>query len=67
MEENEGLYEQVGNYTKFKLIEMLIKKYQDKSLDNFNAIEQLADDITQVLSATGLKFYSELQEEFENE
>ena len=66
MEENEGLYEQVGNYTKFKLIEMLIKKYQDKSLDNFNAIEQLADDITQVLSATGLKFYSELQEEFEN-
>ena len=65
MEENEGLYEQVGNYTKFKLIEMLIKKYQDKSLDNFNAIEQLADDITQVLSATGLKFYNELQEEFD--
>ena len=65
MEENEGLYEQVGNYTKYKLIVMLIEKYKDKSLDNFNAIEQLADDITQVLSATGLKFYSELQEEFD--
>ena len=65
MEENEGLYEQVGNYTKFKLIEMLIEKYKDKSLDNFNAIEQLADDITQVLSIAGLKFYNELQEEFD--
>ena len=65
MEENEKLYEQVGNYTKFKLIEMLIKKYKDKSLDNFNAIEQLADDVTQVLSVAGLKFYSDLQEEFD--
>ena len=62
---NDKLYESVGNYTKFKLIEMLIKKYKDKSLDNFNAIEQLADDITQVLSVAGLKFYSELQEEFD--
>ena len=65
MEDNEGLYEQVGNYTKFKLIEMLIKKYQDKSLDNYNAIEQLADDITKVLSAAGLKFYNELKGEFD--
>ena len=65
MEENERLYEQVGNYTKFKLIEMLIEKYKDKSLDNFNAIEQLADDITQVLSTTGLKFYNELKGEFD--
>ena len=65
MEENERLYEQVGNYTKFKLIEMLIEKYKDKSLDNFNVIEQLADDITQVLSTTGLKFYNELRNEFD--
>ena len=65
MEENEKLYEQVGNYTKFKLIEMLIKKYKDKSLDNFNAIEQLADDVTQVLTLAGLKFYNELKGEFD--
>ena len=65
MEENEKLYEQVGNYTKFKLVEMLIEKYKDKSLDNFNAIEQLADDITQVLSTAGLKFYNELRNEFD--
>ena len=40
---------------------MLIEKYQDKSLTNFNAIEQLADDITKVLSTAGLKFYNELK------
>ena len=65
MEKNDKLYEQVGNYTKFKLIEMLIEKYKDKSLDNFNAIEQLADDVTQVLTVAGLKFYNELNEEFD--
>ena len=61
----DNIYDSIHNYTKFKLVEMLIKKYKDKSLDNFNAIEKLADDITQVLSVAGLKFYNELQEEFD--
>ena len=65
MEENERLYEQVGNYTKFKLIEMLIEKYKDKSLDNFNVIEQLTDDIMAVLGLCGMKYHNELKEEFD--
>ena len=61
------LYESVGNYTKFKLIEMLIEKYKDKSLDNMNVMEQLADDVCNVLSICGLKYYQELKGEFEDE
>ena len=29
MEENNKLYESINNYTKFKLVEMLIEKYKD--------------------------------------
>ena len=65
MEKNDKLYEQVGNYTKFKLVEMLIEKHKDKKLHNLNAIEQLSDDILQVLSVCGLKFYGELKGEFD--
>ena len=62
---NDQLYESVGNYTKFKLVEMLIEKYKDKKLDNLNQIEQLADDVCNVLSVCGLKYYQELKQEFD--
>ena len=39
MEENDKLYESVNNYTKYKLVEMLINKYKDKKIDNMNQIE----------------------------
>ena len=55
------IYEEVGNYTKFKLVEMLIEKHKDKSLNNLNAIEDLADDILQILSICGLKFYGHMK------
>ena len=58
------VYDDVHNYTKFKLIEMLIKKYKDKKIDNLNQIEQLADDVVKVLSIAGLRFHQELREEF---
>ena len=58
------LYEDVHNYTKFKLVEMLIEKYKDKNLDNMNAIEQLADDTLNILSICGLKYHNELKGEF---
>ena len=54
---NDKLYESVGNYTKYKLVEMLIEKYKDKNMDNLNQIEQLADDVIKVLSIAGLKYY----------
>ena len=59
------LYESVGNYTKYKLIEMLIDKHLDKKLKSMNAIEQLADDVINTLSVCGLKYYQELKQEFD--
>tara|TARA_B100000519_G_C14107922_1_gene374317 strand:+ start:229 stop:444 length:216 start_codon:yes stop_codon:yes gene_type:complete len=63
--ENNQLYKSVHNYTKFKLVEMLIDKYKDKNMDNLNQIEQLADDVLTVLAISGLKHYNELKGEFD--
>tara|TARA_Y100000034_G_scaffold87403_1_gene104829 strand:- start:503 stop:706 length:204 start_codon:yes stop_codon:yes gene_type:complete len=57
----ERFYESVSNYTKFKLVEMLIEKHKDSKLDNLNAIEQLSDDVLHILSLCGLKFYGEMK------
>ena len=62
---NDKLYESVGNYTKYKLVEMLIDKHLDKKLKSMNAIEQLADDVMNTLSVCGLKYYQELKQEFD--
>ena len=62
---NDKLYESVGNYTKYKLVEMLIEKHLDKKLKTMNAIEQLADDVINTLSVCGLKYYQELKQEFD--
>ena len=64
---NDKLYESVGNYTKYKLVEMLIEKYKDKKMDNLNQIEQVADDVLNVLSICGMKYYQELKGEFKDE
>ena len=53
----EKLYEDIHNYTKFKLVEMLIEKHKDNKLDNLNAIEQLSDNVLDTLALCGLKFY----------
>ena len=66
MEENEKLFTDVNNYTKYKLVEMLIKRMNDGrlNLDNMNAIEDVADDVLKVLAICGMKYYSELKGEF---
>ena len=63
---NDKIYEDVHNYTKFKLVEMLITRLNEGrlNLDNLNAIEDLSDDILDTLSIAGLKFYGELKREF---
>ena len=61
----EKIYEDVHNYTKFKLVEMLIEKHLDKKIKSMNTIEQLADDVLKVLSIAGLKYYSELKNKFD--
>ena len=62
--EDKKLYKDIHNYTKFKLVEMLIDKHLDKKLKSMNAIEQIADDVLATLAVSGMKFYSELKKEF---
>ena len=67
MNREDRIYEDVHNYTKYKLVEMLINRFQqDKTkLDNLNAIEDLADDVLKVLSIAGMKYYNELKGNFD--
>ena len=46
---------------------MIIDKYKDKKIDNLNQIEQLADDVMNVLTVCGLKYYQELKGKFNDE
>ena len=66
MPEDKQLYDSVHNYTKFKLVEMLINRLNDgrTKMDDMNSIEDLADDILKVLAIAGMQYYSELKEEF---
>ena len=67
MDREDRMYEDVHNYTKYKLVEMLIDRLNnDKTtFDNLNSIEDLADDVLKVLSIAGLKFHNELKGNFE--
>ena len=60
------LYKDVHNYTKFKLVEMLINRLNDgrTKVDDMNSIEELADDVLKVLAVAGMQYYQELREEF---
>ena len=61
----EHLFKDVHNYTKFKLVEMLINKHQSK-FKNLNDIEQVVDDMMDTLAVCGLKYHNDLKEEFDN-
>ena len=63
--ENKKVFKDVNNYTKYKLVMMLIEKYKDKKIDNINLIEQMAEDILKVLAIAGMKYYNELKGEFD--
>ncbi len=66
MAEDKKLYDNVHNYTKFKLVEMLINRLNDgrTKLDDLNSIEDLTDDVLKVLAVAGMQYYQELREEF---
>ena len=68
-EDNDKLYSDVHNYTKFKLVEMLIERLNNgkTKVDDLNSIEDLADDVLKTLAISGMKFYQELRGEFNNE
>ena len=61
------VFKDVHNYTKFKLVEMLINRLNDgrTKIDNLNSIEDLADDVLRVLAVAGMKYYQELKGEFD--
>jgi len=59
------VYEEVGNYTKFKLVERLINNHKDTTLDSLDKIETLADDVLNVLSICGMKYYQQLKGKFD--
>ena len=63
---DEKLYNDVHNYTKFKLVEMLINRLNDgkTKVDDLNSIEELADDVLKTLAICGMQYYQELREEF---
>ena len=51
--------EQIHNYTKYKVVEILINKHKEGiTLKNFNEIENLSDDILDMLGLVGAKFYA---------
>ena len=50
--------ERMHDYTKFKVVELLIKKHQDGvTLKDFEEIEDLSEDILSILGLVGAKFY----------
>ena len=63
---DEKLYNDVHNYTKFKLVEMLINRLNDgrTKVDDMNSIEDLADDVLEILAICGLKYYSQMKGNF---
>ena len=65
--DNDKLYDNVHNYTKYKLIEMLINRLNDgkTKMDDMNSIDDLVDDILKVISIAGMKYYTELKGEFD--
>ena len=48
---------------------MLIKRLSDgkTKVDDLNSIEDLAEDVLQVLSICGMKYYQELKGEFKDD
>jgi len=67
MNKEDRIYEDVHNYTKYKLVEMLINRFRDGKMknDNLNSIEDLADDVLKTLAIAGLKFHNELRGNFD--
>ena len=61
------LYDDVHNYTKFKLVEMLINRMNGGrvKVDDINSIEDLADDVLKVLAICGLQYHQQLKENFD--
>ena len=55
--------EQIHNYTKYKVVEVLINKHQEgNTLSNLDEVEDVAQDILDMLGLVGAKFYANGEE-----
>ena len=51
--------EQIHNYTKFKVVEVLINKHQEgNTLSDLDEVEEVAQDIVDMLGLVGAKYYA---------
>ena len=51
--------EQIHNFTKYKVIEVLINKHNDgNTLSNLDEVEAVAQDIVDMLGLVGAKYYA---------
>ena len=67
--DKDDVFEDVHNYTKFKLVEMLIKRLNDgrTKIDDLNSIEDLADDVLRTLAICGMRYHQQLKDSFDGE
>ena len=50
--------EQIHNYTKYKVVEVLINKHKEgNTLSDLDEVEEVAEDVLTILGLVGAKFY----------
>ena len=51
--------EQIHNYTKYKVVEVLINKHKEgNTLSNLDEVEDVAQDVLDMLGLVGAKYYA---------
>ena len=51
--------EQIHNYTKFKVVETLIKKHNEgNTLSDLDEVEDVAEDVLTILGLVGARYYA---------
>ena len=51
--------EQIHNYTKYKVVEVLINKHKEgNTLSDLDEVEDVAEDVLTVLGLVGVKYYA---------
>ena len=51
--------EEIHRYTKYKVVETLIKKHNEgNTLSSLNEVEEVADDVLTILGLVGAKYYA---------
>ena len=54
--------EQIHNYTKYKVVEVLINKHKEgNTLSDLDEVEDVAEDVLTILGLVGAKYYAKGQ------